>query len=69
MEGFPDKIDLFPRVTKVANAIKSLVRHLPESGYPSDHRGANAMLEDELGYNQQPFSFDSEGCYFDKVGE
>jgi len=47
MEGFPDKIDLFPRVTKVANAIKSLVRHLPESGYPSDHRGANAMLEDE----------------------
>lgn len=68
MEFMP-QIDLFPRVTKVAEAIKSLVRHLPESGYPSDHRGANAMLEDELGYNQQPFSFDSEGCYFDKVGE
>lgn len=37
MEVIP-KIDLFPRVTKVANALKGLIRHLPESGYPSSRQ-------------------------------
>lgn len=44
MEFMP-QIDLFPRVTKVAEAIKSLVRHLPESGYPSDHRSTESIGE------------------------
>lgn len=41
------KIDLFPRLARVGNAIASLVRHLPESGYPSE-RGAAAMLDRHL---------------------
>ena len=47
MENNFPKIDLFPRITKVGNAIASIVRHLPHTGYPSE-RGAEAMLSREL---------------------
>lgn len=50
MEIFPE-IDLFPRITKVAHFLGSLVT-LPNGGYPSEYpkhperRGAEAMLSE-----------------------
>lgn len=75
MENFP-KIDLFPRVTRAAEFIKSIFRHLPESGYPGDHvRGGGPALDKEL-YDQPVLPmyyhdvtsenrWDSEGNYFE----
>lgn len=45
-EDFP-KIDLFPRLSQVGHFVASLVRHLPESGFPSS-RGGGPMLDREL---------------------
>ncbi len=42
-DGFPVRIDLFPKLTKVANFIKRL---LPKPEIPN--RGASECLDDEL---------------------
>lgn len=73
--GFlPDGLKLLdPRqaVKRVGHAIASVLHHLPESGYPSDHanRGAERALEEALGYDKSRGSedmnrWDDQGTYF-----
>lgn len=65
MEEFP-KLDLFPRLTKVGNAISSLVRHLPHEGYPSDHRRGD--VERDLGHKVLSGELTAEEAY-ERLGE
>jgi len=44
MENFP-QIDLFPRLSRIGSFIGGLVRHLPDSGYPSSHGGGPLLDE------------------------
>ena len=51
MEGkeiFPE-FNLFPKLAKVIGGLVfCLVRQLPEKGYPPDHRGAEAILDQQI---------------------
>jgi len=59
----PEKMPLFwtPAIVgRVGRAIGSLVRHLPDVGYPSDRSFDNSPLNEPV-FKQQSFEYDSEG--------